>query len=551
MLLDRTHATDWLVAANPQRGYIWLSMEDIVGQGETQTYSGQGPPGPATYLLGLVVYDTRTNQVTVDPQVFWAFVASSVVFRNCLPGTFTELRAAVPPRLGMPGVTPSADTDTATASDDSTSAAVGWNGTVNVASNLRTGPGTDFPVLGVLAAGVEVVVVSVSEDQEWLELEDGNWIYRSLVTRTDDGLASASGASEAGTAGAEPSIEPVRETEFVPAGSASVEPIEVESLAELRLYMLDLINRERSLRGLQPVSLAFNEGAQLHAEDMVEHRYSSHWNLRGETPYMRHTWAGGHDYSAENLSYSGVLDLLDGHDGFCAPPISQQPLDRMMAGLMDSPGHRDNILRPLHREVNIGIARNCYGIAVAQVFEGEYVRFSQTPRLEGDRLVMAGQVASDVELNDQTSVMVVWDPPLTAYTRGQASQTVCYAPGRPTARIHRPLPAGWTRQSKQEVVWERCPAPWDADPNLQLPANRAEINQLDQRIRNGYRIRETVEVALVTAEVWQVEADNFRIEADLSSVIQTHGPGIYSMVLQGDIQGRPEVLTIYSMVVND
>ena len=323
LLLDRTHAMDWLVAANPQRGYMWLSMDDIV-----------------------------------DPQAFWPFIASTALFRNCPPGTFTELRAAVPPRLGVPDVTPSADTDTAPASNDSASAAVGWNGTVNVASNLRTGPGTDFPVLRVLAAGVEVVVVGISEDQAWLELDDGNWIYRSLVTRADDGLASASGGSEAESARAEPSNTSVPETDLVPAGSVSVEPSEAGTLAELRLYMLDLINRERSLRGLRPVSLAFNEGAQFHAEDMVEHRYGSHWNLRGETPYMRHTWAGGHDYSAENLSYLGVLDLLDGRDGFCAPLVSQQPLDRMMAGLMDSPGHRDNILRPLHREVNIGIARN-------------------------------------------------------------------------------------------------------------------------------------------------------------------------------------------------
>ena len=163
---------------------------------------------------------------------------------------------------------------------------------------------------------------------------------------------------------------------------------------------------------------------------------------------------------------------------------------------------------------------------------------------------MAGQVASDVELNDQTSVMVVWDPPLTAYTRGQVSQTYCFSPGKPTARIHRPLPAGWTRQSKQEVVWERCPAPWDADPNLRLPADRAEIKQLDQRIRHGYRIQTTIEVSVVTAEVWQVVGANFRIEADLRPVIQTHGPGIYSMILQGVIQGRPEALTTYSIVVN-
>ena len=246
LLLNRTHAADWLVAGNPERGYVWSSAN-----------------------------------FSADPQAFFPFIASTALFRNCPPGTFAELRAAMPPHLGVPDATP-ADTGTAPAS---------------------------------------------------------------------------------------------------PAGSVSVEPIEAETLAELRLHMLDLINRERSLEGLRPVSLAFNEGAQLHAEDMVEHRYGSHWNLRGETPYMRHTWAGGDDYSAENASYLGIADPRGGHVDVCAPSVSQQHLDVRMAGLMDSPGHRDNILRPLHREVNIGIARNCYGMAVVQVFEGEYVRFSHPPRV--------------------------------------------------------------------------------------------------------------------------------------------------------------------------
>ena len=314
--------------------------------------------------------------------------------------------------------------------------------------------------------------------------------------------------------------------------------------------MLELINRERTLRGLEPVVLAYNEGAQLHAEDLVENRYMSHWNLRGETPFMRHTWAGGHDYSAENLSLKGVLDAPA---GFCAPPISEQALDGVMAGLMDSPGHRDNILRPHHREVNIGIANSCHDMAVAQVFEGEYVRFSLPPELTEGRLVMAGQVAPEVELNDRTQVGITWDPPLAEYTRGQVSQTFCYAMGKPVAFILRPLPAGftWPDGGSQEVDWERCPAPWDADPNLQLPANRAEIEQQSQRIRDGFLIRETVEADLVTAAIWQVEAGFFRIEADLNRVVQTHGPGIYSVVLRAEVDGAMQTLTMYAIKVGE
>ena len=97
--------------------------------------------------------------------------------------------------------------------------------------------------------------------------------------------------------------------------------------------------------------------------------------------------------------------------------------------------------------------------------------------------------------------------------------------------------------------WERCPAPWDADPNLQLPQDRAVIDQLSQRIRDGYRIRETVETDLVTATIWQAEAGFFRIEADLNRVVQTHGPGIYSVILRVEVDGVMQAITTYAIKV--
>ena len=437
--------------------------------------------------------------------------------------------------------------------DSAASVTVDWIATVNVVANLRAGPGTDFPMVRVLPGGTRVAVVGVSEGGDWLELDDGTWIYRLLVSRADQGLAAR---TPAGMTGTDISNEPAPDAPDTVAGTSSEAdtagnkpsspPTAAESVQELRLYMLDLINHERTSRGLIPVNLTYNKGAQLHAEDMVEHGYMSHWNLRGETPSMRHTWAGGHDYSAENLSFRRVLDAPP---EYCAPPVSTQDLADVMHSLMGSPGHRDNILRPLHREVNIGIAESCRAMAVAQVFEGEFVRFSHPPSVEAGWFVMAGQVAPEVELSDRTNVMVAWDPPLAGYTKDQVSQTFCVSIVRPVAYIRRPLPAGFMRLDgeSQEVDWERCPAPWDADPNLQWPGN--EIDELRQRIRGGFRIRETVEVALVTASTWQVEAGSFRFEADLNRVIQVHGPGIYSVILWGHVDGQLEPLTTYSVAV--
>lgn len=560
LLLDRNFATDWLVVTDPQQGIMWLPMESVVGLTDMGTYAGPAGSDSATYLLGLVTYDDSTGQLTVDPQAFAAFVAASAAFRECPPATFLELGAGWPDStqpqpVTPPEIVPAQEAEAETEAEASGPA--GWSGVVNVGANLRAGPSTDFVVVRVLPVGTEVVVVGTSDDGEWLELDDGNWIYHSLVT--DEGNEVVSGASVAESAGADTSIDPVPETGSAPATGASVtaEPAgnelpdlrpEAERLAELRLHMLELINHERSSRGLAAVAMAYNEGAQLHAEDLVENRYMSHWNLRGETPSMRHTWAGGHDYSAENLSFRRVLDAPA---GFCAPPVSEQALDGVMAGLMGSPGHRDNILRPHHREVNIGIANSCHAMAVAQVFEGEYVRFSQLPELAGGRLAMAGQVASEVNLNDRTNVMVTWEPPLADYTRGQVSQTYCHSPGRPVAYILRPLPSGfyWLEEESREMDWERCPAPWDAEPNLQLPQDRAVIEQLSQRIRDGFLIREKVDVTLVAADIWQAEAGLFRIEADLNRVVQTHGPGIYSMILWGEVDGEAVALTTYAIKV--
>ncbi|MYD89454.1 MAG: hypothetical protein F4Y08_03815 [Caldilineaceae bacterium SB0662_bin_9] len=539
LLLDREFALDWLVDTSPQQDDRWMPMDEIVSRLAVPTHAGPGRPSSATYMLGLVAYDARTGQFKVDPQAFAAFVASSAPFRDCPPEAYATLRAA-------------ASAGTMASPDGSAAAAVGWNGIVNITSNLRTGPGTGFPVFRVLPAGTGVVVVGISEDGEWLELDGGNWIFRSLITREDDGLAS--GPSAAGNLGTDSSTGPVSATGPVPAGRTAAADDEMSvslseaELQELRLYMLDLINRERTRRGLAPVALAFNEGAQRHADDLAANGYLSHWNLRGETPYMRHTWAGGHDYSAENAHYAGYVRAPD---GFCAPAFSRQEVKAAMDSLMGSPGHRDNILQPLHREVNIGLAQSCQVMAVTQVFEGEYIRFSQPPELVGGRLVLAGQVGPEVALNDQTRVLVIWDPPLAEYTKGQVSQTYCYGTGRPIAYIRHPLPPGFTYQGgdSQVMDWERCPAPWDADPNLQLPTNRAEIERQSQRIREGYRIQEMVEVALVTAEVWQVEVDNFHIEADLRLAIQTQGPGIYTVVLQGEVDGTMEALAMYAIKV--
>ena len=53
-----------------------------------------------------------------------------------------------------------------------------------------------------------------------------------------------------------------------------------------------------------------------------------------------------------------------------------------MDGLMNSPGHRRNILDKWHKKVNIGLAWDSYNSYVGiQHFEGGYVEFDELPEI--------------------------------------------------------------------------------------------------------------------------------------------------------------------------
>ena len=58
----------------------------------------------------------------------------------------------------------------------------------NTTSNLRRGPGTDFPLAGQLPAGAPVRPVARNSDGTWLQLDSGVWIWAQLVDHVPPGL---------------------------------------------------------------------------------------------------------------------------------------------------------------------------------------------------------------------------------------------------------------------------------------------------------------------------------------------------------------------------
>ena len=126
-----------------------------------------------------------------------------------------------------------------------------------------------------------------------------------------------------------------------------------EPRPELEARMLDLVNAERAAAGLGPLAPdpELTEVARRHSQDMFARGYFSHVTPEGRSPFDR-------------MRSSGVTYLTAGENLALAPT-----LQIAHTGLMNSPGHRANILRPEFGRVGIGITDGgMRGLMVTQNF---------------------------------------------------------------------------------------------------------------------------------------------------------------------------------------
>lgn len=177
------------------------------------------------------------------------------------------------------------------------------------------------------------------------------------------------------------------------ASNATLQP---PNLDELRNQMLELINRDRTTTGLGTVQIdtLATQVAQAHAEEMAAHFYMSHWNLQGFGPDLRYTLADGSDTVMENV-YMSWQRYKNGI------PIPLNDWQKVIAdsekSLMNSPGHRTNILTPEHTHIGIGIAYNdtTGDVRIAQEFVNHYIDLDPIPQSckLGDTILVSGQLS--------------------------------------------------------------------------------------------------------------------------------------------------------------
>jgi uncharacterized protein YkwD len=117
--------------------------------------------------------------------------------------------------------------------------------------------------------------------------------------------------------------------------------------------MMQMINAERQKRGLK-ILVADTEMLQVaraHSQDMFAKGYFAHDDLNGKDPFDRMRAANIHfETAGENLALAQTVEIAH-------------------VNLMNSPGHRANILNPSFGRVGIGILDGgFYGLMISQEF---------------------------------------------------------------------------------------------------------------------------------------------------------------------------------------
>lgn len=175
-------------------------------------------------------------------------------------------------------------------------------------------------------------------------------------------------------------------------------------LAEARAFVLSIVNRDRAEHGLEPVELdePAERAGQRHVEDMARNGFTAHWGSDGSVPEQRYTEAGGVHFVQENAAcfFDGVVREIDPDPRF-DPAALEKIQAAFMAELPPNDGHRQNILKPVHRKLGIGLAMPV-GVdqpCMAQEFVDAYGDYAELPRQAkvGERITVAGEIEDPVE----------------------------------------------------------------------------------------------------------------------------------------------------------
>jgi hypothetical protein len=185
----------------------------------------------------------------------------------------------------------------------------------------------------------------------------------------------------------------------------------MSNATQLELGMLALINAERAAIGLDPLRpiTLLNDAAETHSQWMLEADVFSHSGEAGSTPSDRMESAGypfeGDAMALENIGWQSLRGTVGIEDDIA----------QVHESLMNSPGHRANILNPEAEDIGIGIETGVFSgpngdfeaVMVTQVFGATDADISawidpETGTPEEEEIIADEEVVAEEESPDET-----------------------------------------------------------------------------------------------------------------------------------------------------
>jgi len=153
-----------------------------------------------------------------------------------------------------------------------------------------------------------------------------------------------------------PTTTPTPTPTPTPAPAPSAIPSGLPSaLTAMEQQMVNLVNQDRTKLGLKPleVDMRLVKMARIKSQDMITNNYTSHISPTYGSPFdMMKSMGITYKTAGENIAGAGTVDGA-------------------YANLMNSPGHRANILSPNYTKIGIGIIQGGpYGLMITQDFIG-------------------------------------------------------------------------------------------------------------------------------------------------------------------------------------
>lgn len=199
---------------------------------------------------------------------------------------------------------------------------------------------------------------------------------------------------------------------------------------DMEAEFLTLINAARREHGLTELVQRprLLRAARFHSLDMAVNNYFSHEGPRGRLHAERIAALDRRavlSFSAENIA---MIEIVRG------PYDLEQTVPQLHQGLMDSPGHRDNILSERATHIALGVIRSDQGVWVTQVFAQ-----------------LSGEMPSDVPVRVRAGDVIGRLPELSEWTAKRLEVSGVHGAYEPLSRFGSSFMADASRRGDYDL----------------------------------------------------------------------------------------------------